>query len=55
MSYRFSDQNDPADFKSELIFDFLITKNFLKMSRGQSRSYYNGMNGMNGIKMSKQT
>ena len=26
MSYRFSDQIDPADFESELIFKFLITK-----------------------------
>ena len=26
MSYRFSDQIDPADFESEIIFKFLITK-----------------------------
>ena len=26
MSYRFSDQIDPADFESELIFKFLITQ-----------------------------
>ena len=26
MSYRFSDQINPADFESELIFKFLITK-----------------------------
>ena len=29
MSYRFSDQNDPADFESELIFNILITENSL--------------------------
>ena len=26
MPYRFSDQNDPADFESELIFNFLINE-----------------------------
>ena len=29
MSYRFSDQIDPADFESELIFKFLITKTYV--------------------------